>query len=64
MHHAEQGFLAATSEQIAMHVNLAARRSAPFPIDMKQRIDAVLAAHAGLDRPDGVGRSIGIRAKV
>lgn len=63
MHHSEQGFLAATSEQIALHVNLAARRSAPFPIDMKQRIETVLAAHAGLDRPDGIGRSIGIRAK-
>lgn len=63
MYHEEQGFLAATSEQIAMHINLEARRSAPFPVDIKQRIDTVLTAHAGLEKPDGVGRSIGIRAK-
>ena len=63
MYHEEQGFLAATSEQIALHVDLESRRAAPFPDLMKQRIDAILARHAGLPEPDGVGRSIGIRAK-
>ncbi len=63
MFHAERGFLAATSEQIALHVDLGARRSATFPDAMKRRIDVVLEAHAGLPEPDGVGRSIGIRAR-
>jgi acyl-CoA thioester hydrolase len=63
MFHAEQGFLAATSEQIALHVNLDARRSSPFPGAMKQRLDIVLKAHAGLPKPDGAGRSIGLRAR-
>lgn len=63
MYHEEQGFRAATSEQIALHVDLGARRAAPFPELMKQRIDSILMAHADLPQPDGVGRSIGIRAK-
>ena len=63
MYHADQGFLAATSEQIAMHVNLQARRSATFPPEMKARIDAFLIAQAELPRADGFSRSIGIRDK-
>ena len=63
MFHEEQGFLAATSEQIAMHVDLNSRKSAPFPKTMKQRIDLVLKAHADLPRPDSVGRSIGLRSR-
>ena len=63
MYHEEQGFRAATSEQIALHVDLGARRAAAFPELMRQRIDSVLMAHADLPRPDGVGRSIGIRAR-
>jgi acyl-CoA thioester hydrolase len=63
MHHEEQGFRAATSEQIALHVDLGSRRTAPFPEPMKHRIDSVLVAHADLPQPDGVGRSIGIRAR-
>jgi acyl-CoA thioester hydrolase len=63
MYHKKKGFRAATSEQIAMHVDLKARRAAPFPDLMRQRIGSVMAAHANLARPDGVGRSIGIRAK-
>jgi len=63
MYHREKGFRAATSEQIALHVDLEARRAAPFPEIISHRIDAVMTAHADLSRPDGVGRSIGIRAK-
>ncbi|MCS5604150.1 MAG: thioesterase family protein [Alphaproteobacteria bacterium] len=63
MFHTEQSFLAATSEQVAMHVDLSARKSTPFPKAMKQRIDLVLQAHTDLPRPDSVGRSIGLRAR-
>ena len=63
MFHAEQSFLAATSEQVAMHVDLGARKSTPFPKAMKQRIDLVLQAHTDLPRPDSVGRSIGLRVR-
>ncbi len=63
MFHATRDYLAATSEQIALHVDLGARGSTPFPEAMKQRIDSILTAHAGLPQPDGVGRSIGIRRR-
>jgi len=63
MFHATQNYLASTSEQIALHVDLDARSSVPFPEAMKQRIDCVLAAHASLPQPDGIGRSIGIRRR-
>lgn len=61
MFHAEQGFLASTSEQVAIHVDLGSRRSEPFPNAIQKRIDLVLQAHADLPHPNGVGRSIGLR---
>ena len=63
MFHQDQGFLASTSEQVAVHVDLSARRSAPFPNEMKRRIDTVLEAHGHLARPAGVGRSISLGAR-
>lgn len=64
MFHTEQGFCASTSEQIAMHMDLAERRSKPFPKIMKHQIDLVLKAHANLPKPDNVGRSIGLRPRI
>jgi acyl-CoA thioester hydrolase len=61
MLHAEQGFLSATSELLCLHVDLGARRAAPFPAEVRRRMDHVLAAQAELPRPDEAGRSIGIR---
>ena len=63
MFHAKHGFLASTSEQVAMHVDLTNRKSKPFPKVMKQQIDILLQAHADLPRPDIVGRSIGIKPR-
>lgn len=61
MRHAEQGYLAATSEQLGMHIDLRARRSAPMPPDIQARFARLMRAHAGLPRPETVGRGIGIR---
>ena len=63
MYHAEEGYLAATSEQISMHISLETRRSAPFPADIQARIAALMAAHAALPRPPQVGHVIGIPRK-
>ena len=60
MYHAGEGFLAATSEQISMHVDMDSRRSAPFPEPVRQRIEALLRDHAELPQPDRVGHVIGI----
>jgi acyl-CoA thioester hydrolase len=63
MYHAEQGYLAATSEQIAVHVDMKTRRAAGFPEDAMRRIDALWAEHATLPRPAQAGHVIGIRRK-
>ena len=61
MYHGETGMLVATNECLCMNVNLASRRSSPFPASVKQLLDPVFAAHAQLPRPDGFGRTLHIR---
>jgi acyl-CoA thioester hydrolase len=63
MYHAERGYLAATSEQLALHVDMNTRRTAPFPHPIQARLRAMAQAHAGLPRPEQVGRVIGIRRR-
>lgn len=63
MFHADDGFLAATSELMLLHVDLGARGAAPFPPEVQARVDAIRAAHAGLARPQAAGRVIGIRRR-
>ena len=58
MHHTSEDWLAATSEQLALHVDMKTRRVAPFPDDMLMRLGEMKAAHAILPRPDDVGRAI------
>ncbi len=59
--HAEQGWLSATSENMALHVDMAARKTAPFPPDVVARLERMKAAHAALPVPEGVGRRIAMR---
>jgi acyl-CoA thioester hydrolase len=59
----EDGWLAATSEVLTLHVDMSGPKVAPFPQDIKDRLDAMRAAHAALPRPERAGRSIGIRRK-
>ncbi len=60
MYHAAEGHLAATSELLGLHVDLAARRSAPLPADAVARLAAVRKAHAELTVPPEVGRVMGL----
>ncbi len=53
--------LAATYESLTLCVDLAARRSAPFPDEPRARIERLLAAHRALPRPPQVGARLGIR---
>jgi acyl-CoA thioester hydrolase len=55
-----EGFVSATCEIMHLHVDMAARRAAPFPADRMQAITACAAAHADLPVPERAGRSIGI----
>jgi acyl-CoA thioester hydrolase len=60
MRHATEGWLSATSENMSMHVDMGLRKTAPFPSDVRATIDGIVKAHAGLPRPEGVGRSVGM----
>jgi acyl-CoA thioester hydrolase len=63
MHHATEGFLSATSEQICLHVDLRTRKSAPMHAHALEQFKQMLAAHRSLPRPPELGSVIGIRRK-
>ncbi|MET0677641.1 MAG: thioesterase family protein [Bradyrhizobium sp.] len=63
LRHAGEGWLSATSENLTLHMDMTARKVAPFPPDIRARIEAVVASHAAVARPDGIGRAIGIPKK-
>ena len=63
LHHAEQGWLSATSENMALHVDVAAKKTVPFPDTVAKRLAQMKAAHAGLPMPDGAGRRIAMPGK-
>jgi len=52
--------LAATAEQMLVHVDSRAGRSAPMPRDLMLRLGAIHRAHAQLAIPDVVGRPMRI----
>jgi acyl-CoA thioester hydrolase len=58
--HATEGWLSATSENMALHIDMAARKVAPWPADVMDRLARVKAAHSRLPLPDGAGRRIGM----
>jgi acyl-CoA thioester hydrolase len=58
LRHASEGWLSATSENLMLHVDMAKRKTAPFPPDIMAGIRAVAEAHAALPRPDGLGRKV------
>jgi acyl-CoA thioester hydrolase len=57
------GWLAATSETLSLHVDMSGPKVAPFPADVLARVEAMRTAHAALPMPERAGRSIGIRRK-
>ena len=63
LRHAAEGWLSATSENMTIHIDMASRKTAPFPPDIRARIQEVAHAHAALPRPDGLGRSVGMPVK-
>lgn len=63
LHHAVEGWLSATSEQLALHVSLDTRRVTPWPDDILQRLAAMKASHAALPAPEAAGRAIALKAR-
>jgi acyl-CoA thioester hydrolase len=60
--HAEQGWVSATCETMTVHVDMAAKKVAPFPQDVQAALQRVKDAHAGLPTPAAVGRKIAMPA--
>jgi acyl-CoA thioester hydrolase len=61
--HADEGWVSATSENMSLHVDMAARRTAPFPDAITAALARMKSMHAGLPRPPGVGRRIAMPGK-
>jgi acyl-CoA thioester hydrolase len=56
--HAGDGWLSATSENMALHVSMDAKKTVAFPDAIATRLAAMKAAHAHLPVPQGAGRRI------
>lgn len=63
LHHDEGGYLAATSEQIALHVDLNTRKSLSMPESAVTRLSGILDNHRRIARPKEIGHKIGIRRR-
>jgi acyl-CoA thioester hydrolase len=62
LYHAEQGWLSATSENMALNVDMMAKKTEAFPDHVMQRLEQMKAAHGRLPVPDGAGRRIAMKA--
>ena len=58
---AEDGTVAATTEQLWLHVDLTARRVTPWPAHVRDRLEQWRATHANLPVPEWAGRGVGFR---
>jgi acyl-CoA thioester hydrolase len=63
LRHAEEGWLSATSENITLHVDMARRKTAPFPQLILAQLARMKVAHAVLPVPEGAGRRIAMPGK-
>jgi len=59
--HGEQGWVAALSEWIYVHVDLEARRPTLFRAETLSRIKEISAAHRDIPRPAALARPFGLR---
>jgi len=49
-----------TCEQMIMFFDLNTRRSGPYPPHVMEKIEACMALHSTLPKPDNIGRKIGL----
>jgi acyl-CoA thioester hydrolase len=63
LRHAKDGWVSATSENMTIHIDMVTRKTAAFPPDIRARIAAILDSHAGIARPEGIGRKVAMPGK-
>jgi acyl-CoA thioester hydrolase len=61
--HASDGWVSATSENMSLHVDLEAKKTAAFPSEAMQRLGEMKASHARLPVPEAAGRRIAMPGK-
>ncbi|KAA0892940.1 thioesterase family protein [Pusillimonas sp. ANT_WB101] len=52
LYQTDDGYLAATMEQLSVHVDLGTRRATAFPADITEQLQAVAIAHAAIPMPE------------
>lgn len=55
------GWLSATSETLLLHIDMSVRKVATIPDDIREKIDALAAAHQSLPQPTTIGRGIALK---
>jgi acyl-CoA thioester hydrolase len=61
--HATEGWVSATSENMTLHVDMTAKKVAPFPAAVMTSLARMKAAHSRLPVPEAVGRRIAMPGK-
>jgi len=61
--HATDGWVSATSENMTLHVDMTAKKVAPFPKKVMDTLGRMKAAHCRLPRPEAAGRGIAMPEK-
>jgi acyl-CoA thioester hydrolase len=61
--HATEGWVSATSENMTLHVDMTAKKVAPFPDTVLRTLARMKAAHAQLPWPEAAGRRIAMPGK-
>jgi len=56
--HANEGWVSATSENMSLHVDMAAKKTAPFPPEITRCLRQMKASHGQLPRPEAAGRRV------
>lgn len=61
--HATEGWVSATSESMTLHVDMTAKKVAPFPDAVMDALAGMLETHGKLPRPDSAGRRVAMPGK-
>lgn len=61
MYHADEGYLAATSELISLYMDMGIRRVSAMPEEILVKLEQVRDSHRTLSVPEQVGHVIGIK---
>jgi acyl-CoA thioester hydrolase len=61
--HATEGWVSATSENMSLHVDIQAKKTAAFPPEVAACLARMKAAHCKLPLPEAAGRRIEMPAK-